>query len=96
MTESGTDYSDYLKHSGTIVSLASLMAGFVFTSITLFLTQLQPEQLYSALMQVVLLFLGFLFCIWLYVAAGFATSGIFLVRRSPPLTKQAWLLTIMI
>jgi len=59
------DYSDYIQHSSNISNFLSLVYGFVFTAITILLTQLSaPSSLQS---QIILFFLTVLFNVYRYL-----------------------------
>lgn len=65
MADDKNPYSDYFDHNRTIVGVLSLFSGFLFTSITILINQLQNKN--EMLPQATLLFLTILFYIALYV-----------------------------
>ena len=79
-------YSDYFDHNRTIVSVLSLFAGFLFTSITILLSGLQNKT--EMLPQGTILFLTFLFYMALYVLLDNLEMGFHYIKDVPPMTMK--------
>jgi hypothetical protein len=79
-------YSDYFDHNRTIVSVLSLFAGFLFTSITILLSGLQNK--IEMLPQATILFLTFLFYVTLYVLLDNLEMGFHYIKNIPPMTLK--------
>jgi len=86
MTDNEKLYSDYFDHNRTIVSVLSLFAGFLFTSITILLNGLQNKT--ELLSQGTILFLTFLFYITLYVLLDNLEMGFHYIKDIPPMTLK--------
>jgi hypothetical protein len=86
MADDKNPYSDYFDHNRTIVGVLSLFAGFLFTSITILLNQLQNKN--EMLPQATLLFLTILFYIALYVLLDNLEMGFHYIRDIPPMTLK--------
>jgi hypothetical protein len=86
MADNGNPYSDYFDHNRTIVSVLSLFAGFLFTSITILLGGLQNET--EVLPQATILFLTFLFYVTLYVLLDNLEMGFHYIKDIPPMTLK--------
>ncbi len=79
------DYSDYIQHRSNLSNGLSLLSGFVFTAITILLTQLpDPSTLQS---QAILLFLTVLFNLYSLLLFWLSLSTARLCKNLPPLTK---------
>lgn len=86
MADNKNPYSDYFDHNRTIVGVLSLFSGFLFTSITILLNQLQNKN--EMLPQATLLFLTILFYIALYVLLDNLEMGFHYIKDIPPMTMK--------
>jgi hypothetical protein len=86
MADNKNPYSDYFDHNRTIVGVLSLFSGFLFTSITILLNQLQNKN--EMLPQATLLFLTILFYIALYVLLDNLEMGFHYIKDIPPMTLK--------
>ena len=86
MADNKNPYSDYFDHNRTIVGVLSLFSGFLFTSITILLNQLQNKN--EMLPQATLLFLTILFYIALYVLLDNLEMGFHYIKDIPPMTLR--------
>ena len=86
MADDKNPYSDYFDHNRTIVGVLSLFSGFLFTSITILLNQLQNKN--EMLPQATLLFLTILFYIALYVLLDNLEMGFHYIKDIPPMTMK--------
>jgi hypothetical protein len=86
MADNGNPYSDYFDHNRTIVSVLSLFAGFLFTSITILLGGLQNKT--EVLPQATILFLTFLFYVTLYVLLDNLEMGFHYIKDIPSMTLK--------
>lgn len=86
MSENERDYSDYIQHMSNVVSGLFALGGFIFTAITILLTQLpNPNTLQS---QLVLLFLAVFFDLLMFVSSFSTVEMIYHCRDIPPLTRR--------
>jgi len=79
-------YSDYFDLNRTIMSVLSLFAGFLFTSITILLNWFQGRA--ELVAQATVLFLTLVFYLTLYVLLDNLEMGFHYVDRIPPLTLK--------
>ncbi len=78
------DYSNYLTYLSRILGAASLFAGFLFTVITLLLTQLPyPDTIQS---QGILLFFNTLFLFSVYLVGYGSYLMTYFCKKVPPMT----------
>lgn len=86
MSEIEEDYSDYIKHMSNISGLASVLAGFTLTTLTLLITLLpDPSQIR---VQITLFILASLFDAYMFFAGWSSFNLIYFCRRVPTLTRQ--------
>ncbi len=80
------DYSDYIKHMSNISGLASVLAGFILTTLTLLIT-LVPDPSQTTV-QLTLFFSGILFNIFMFLAGWSSFNLIYFCRKVPRLTRE--------
>ena len=95
LPEADDDYSQYTRHLSTMTSASALNAGFIFTILTLLLTQLPYALLYTVLAQIVLIFLYTLFMILIYVIVSLIMMSSFLTRPFPARSKKTWSINVL-
>ncbi len=78
-----------------MTSASALNAGFIFTIITLLLTQLPSALLYTVLAQIVLIFLYIVFMVLLFVIVHLIIMSSLFTRPIPPRSKQIWFVNIL-
>lgn len=82
MSTDEKDYSDYIKHLSNLGSMLSFFSGFMFTSITILLTQLpDPTQIRA---QVTLFFLAAMLDIFIFLMADSYQKVVYLCKNVPP------------
>jgi hypothetical protein len=86
MREDEEKYRSYFEHNKTIAQVLSLFAGFIFTSITLLLTQLHDTS--DAFAQTTLLFLTILFYITLFVLINNLEMPFEYIKNIPMMTLK--------
>jgi hypothetical protein len=86
MSKEEKDYSEYLIHTRGLLTVYGLVCGFLFSTITLLVANFKTFDLLS--IQVVLFVLIGVFDLFLYNILDQMVSGIYLVRKIPPLTKH--------
>lgn len=84
--EEEDDYSDYFDHNRSISSVLSLFCGFIFTSITIFLTAYPNIE--DSFSQATLFFLTFIFYVSLYTLIDNLEMGFHYIEKIPPLTLR--------
>jgi hypothetical protein len=90
------DYSNYLGFLSNLTRVASLLAGFTFTVITLLIALLPVDLIaVSLLAQVTLLFLAFLFNLLIFLAAYGSWYMLYFCRWVAPMTGEARALTLL-
>jgi hypothetical protein len=86
LSEIGEHYKEYFSHNRAIESVLSLICGFIFTAIILFLTTLpNPSEIFA---QATLLFLTITFYLSLYVLIDNLEMGFHYIEKIPPLTLR--------
>lgn len=80
------DYSDYIQHLSTQVTMLSLFAGFVLTMITILLTQLPDPS--NPIAQIMLFVLTYSLYALSFVLTSSALRIIYYCRKVPPLTRD--------
>ena len=101
-SQSDKDYSQQTQHLSTMTAAHTVFAGFIFTIITLLLTQLTPDFLNSVLSQIILFILYTLFEVMLFLIIGNIVLSFFLVKTIPPrtryisITNYLWCFTIFV
>jgi len=86
MANDKNPYSDYFDHNRAIVGVLSLFSGFLFTSITILLNQLQNKT--EMLPQATILFLTIVFYIALYVLLDNLEMAFHYIKEIPPMTLK--------
>ncbi len=86
MSKDEKDYSEYLVHTRGLLTVYGLVGGFLFSTITLLVANFNSFDLIS--IQIVLFVLIAIFDLFLYNILDQMVSGIYLVRKIPPLTKH--------
>jgi hypothetical protein len=86
MADNEEPYREYFEHNRTIVSVLSLFAGFLFTSITILLSFLQNKN--ETLSQATILFLTLLFYLSLYVLLDNLEMGFHYIKDIPLMTLK--------
>jgi len=89
-------YPDYFNLNRTIMSVLSLFAGFLFTSITLLVAWFPNRTEFAS--QVTILFMALIFYMSLYVLLDNLEMGFHYIDKIPPMTLKVrpflWLLVI--
>jgi len=85
VTESEKDYSDYIQHMSNLISMVSLLGGFVFTAFTILLTQLPDPS--SIISQFTLVFLAVLFYLFMSLLSWSHLQIIRYCKKVPPASK---------
>lgn len=86
MSKDEKDYSEYLVHTRGLLTVYGLVCGFLFSTITLLVANYKSFDLFP--IEVVLFVLIAVFDLFLYNILDQMVSGIYLVRKVPPLTKH--------
>jgi len=86
MPEPERDYSDYLHHLALMGSVYTLVCGFTFTTITLFVTTYPG--ITETRVQMVLLFLTMLFDLFVYLIIWCLTEDTMYCSYLPPMTRR--------
>ena len=87
------DYSDYIKHLSNLGSGLLFISGFMFTVITILLTQL--PNLNSPQSQLTLFFFSVIFNLATFLAFFVTMEGIYYCRRIPPLSKRRAIINML-
>ncbi len=95
LPKSDKDYSQYTKHLSTMISASALLAGFIFTIITLLLTQLSIPILSSGLTQIALIVLYTLFELMLFLIFNLILMSFSFVSPIPPRSKHIWATNVL-
>jgi len=86
VTKNEKDYSDYVDQLLNLTNGLHFFAGFIFTSITILLTQHpEPSQMHA---QVTLLFLAVLFYLFVFLALYAWAEVTYFMKNIPPLSKR--------
>ena len=86
MTKNEKDYSDYISQLLSLTNGLHFFAGFIFTSITILLTQLSDQSRMQA--QVTLFFLALLFYLLVFLALYARAEVTYLLINMPPSSKK--------
>ncbi len=79
-------FPDYLSHNGGILSVISLLCGFLFSAIAILVSNFPNLNSFQA--QIVLLALTTIFDLSLYTLVDCLVMGIYFCAKVPPLTKH--------
>ncbi len=80
------DFPDYLSHNRGILSVISLICGFLLSVIALVVTLFPSLDSFQA--QIVLLGLTAIFDLSLYTLMECLVMGIYFIKKVPPITKR--------
>jgi len=87
------DYSDYIKHLSNLGGGLLFISGFMFTVITILLTQL--PNLNSLQSQLILFFFSVVFNLATFLAFFTTIEGIYYCKRLPPLSKRHAVINVL-
>ena len=93
MLHEENDYSDYIKHLSNLGGGLLFISGFMFTVITILLTQL--PNLNNPQSQLILFFFSLIFNLATFLAFFTTIEGIYYCRHVPPLSKRRTVINVL-
>ena len=87
------DYSDYINHLSNMGSMYSFLSGFMFTAITVLITQLPDPNNISA--QLVLLFMAVMLDIFMFYMGNFYQQVLYFCRNVPAYSGRKSIFNIL-
>jgi len=82
MSTDETDYSDYITHLSNMGNMYSFLSGFMFTAITVLVTQLPDPS--SIMAQFILFFMAVMLDIFIFYMGSFYQRVIYFCKNVPP------------
>ena len=80
MSKAEEDYSDYIQHLSNLGNMYTFLAGFMFTAITIILTQL-PERT-TVMAQIALFFMASMLDVFILYMGYFYMNVVYLCKQS--------------
>jgi len=82
MSTAEEDYSDYIQHLSNMGNMYTFLSGFMFTAITVLLTQLPDPTIFMA--QIALFFMASLLDVFILYMGDSYMKVVYLCKRVPP------------